>query len=248
MMPARDTVAGEALRRSSTSKRSLTLSAIGMRSPLASVRSLLSSRTVFRFSIQTASTGPSQTIHVTSRRARSLNLAQMAAKMPLSHSPDVRSVSPNISSGRIAFGFIRIRLCGTDVVDERASCKTWMIFDLPLPGGPTSMMPWRTSVVSCSCKSFKRQVAWSTAFLCAKLAVTAVSNDLSPAPPAGALMPGKRSSRSVRKRATSCATNLERFMDRSVLSSSFDSSSPGWSRFVWPAERRTLRMFRRPKS
>ena len=64
MMPARETVAGEALTSVSTSNMSLTLSVMGMRSPLASVRSLLSSSTVLRSSIQMASTGPSARIHV----------------------------------------------------------------------------------------------------------------------------------------------------------------------------------------
>merc|ERR1719387_1606023 len=64
MIPARDTVAGEAFRRFSTSNTILQLSVIGIRSLFARVRILLSSRTVFRFSIQMASTGPSQTIQV----------------------------------------------------------------------------------------------------------------------------------------------------------------------------------------
>lgn len=61
-MPLRDTVAGEALSMLCGSKTTLQLGAMGMRSPLASVRVLLSSRTEFRFSIQMASTGPSRTI------------------------------------------------------------------------------------------------------------------------------------------------------------------------------------------
>jgi len=62
--PHLDTVAGEALLRSATSNTIFTLSVIEIRSPLANVRILLSSNTVFRFSIQIASTGPSQVIHV----------------------------------------------------------------------------------------------------------------------------------------------------------------------------------------
>jgi len=62
MIPQRDTVAGEALSRFSTSKVILHLSDIGMRSALARVKILLSSSTVLRFSIQIASTGPSQQI------------------------------------------------------------------------------------------------------------------------------------------------------------------------------------------
>ena len=148
MMPARLTVAGLAFLKSSTSNMSLTLSVMGMRSPLASVRILLSSRTVFKFSIQTASTGPSHKIHVLSLRALSLNLPHMAAKMPEIHSPDNRSVSPNISSALMALGFMRTRLCAIPSTLLSTSCRTLMMLDLPAPGGPTSMMPWRTSVVS----------------------------------------------------------------------------------------------------
>ena len=58
-MPFLDTVAGEALSMLWTSKMILQLGAMGIRSPLAKVRVLLSSNTEFNFSIQIASTGPS---------------------------------------------------------------------------------------------------------------------------------------------------------------------------------------------
>mmetsp|Transcript_2079 Transcript_2079/g.4903 ORF Transcript_2079/g.4903 Transcript_2079/m.4903 type:complete len:230 (+) Transcript_2079:6782-7471(+) len=148
MMPVRETVAGDALRRSSTSKSSFTLSVMGTRSPLARVSILLSSSTVLRFSIHSASTGPSHTIHMMSLRLRSLNLAHMEAKMPSSHSPDILSVSPNISSARMALGFMRVLLCTTPVVAERLSCRLRIIHDLPLPAGPTIMIPCLTMVVS----------------------------------------------------------------------------------------------------
>lgn len=65
-IPLRETVAGEALSMLWGSKIILQLGDIGMRSPLAKVRVLLSSRTEFRFSIQIASTGPSKTIQICS--------------------------------------------------------------------------------------------------------------------------------------------------------------------------------------
>lgn len=65
-MPLRETVAGEALSMLCGSKTTLQLGAMGMRSPFASVRVLLSSKTEFRFSIQMASTGPSRTIQMCS--------------------------------------------------------------------------------------------------------------------------------------------------------------------------------------
>lgn len=61
-----ETVAGEALSMLWGSNTTLQFGAIGIRSPLAKVSVLLSSNTLFRFSIQIASTGPSKTIHICS--------------------------------------------------------------------------------------------------------------------------------------------------------------------------------------
>ena len=60
-IPFLDTVAGEALSMLWGSKIILQFCAIGIRSPLARVKVLLSSNTEFKFSIQMASTGPSNT-------------------------------------------------------------------------------------------------------------------------------------------------------------------------------------------
>lgn len=65
-MPLRDTVAGEALSMLWGSKMILHWGDMGIRSPLARVSVLLSSRTLLRFSIQIASTGPSNTIQMRS--------------------------------------------------------------------------------------------------------------------------------------------------------------------------------------
>lgn len=62
VIPILDIVAGEALSTLSGSKQSLALGAITILSPFAKVRVLLSSKTEFKFSIHTASTGPSNTI------------------------------------------------------------------------------------------------------------------------------------------------------------------------------------------
>lgn len=63
-IPTLDTVAGEALSILCTSNTSLQQGDMVIRSPLARVRVLLSSRTEFKFSIQMASTGPSRTIQM----------------------------------------------------------------------------------------------------------------------------------------------------------------------------------------
>lgn len=65
-IPFLETVAGEALSMLWGSKTILQFGAMGIRSPLARVRVLLSSNTEFRFSIQMASTGPSRTIQICS--------------------------------------------------------------------------------------------------------------------------------------------------------------------------------------
>mmetsp|Transcript_21116 Transcript_21116/g.39595 ORF Transcript_21116/g.39595 Transcript_21116/m.39595 type:complete len:215 (+) Transcript_21116:463-1107(+) len=64
IIPRRETVAGEASWRSSASNIIVMVSDILIISPLMRQSFLLSSRTVFMFSIQMASTGPSATIHM----------------------------------------------------------------------------------------------------------------------------------------------------------------------------------------
>ena len=59
-----ETVAGEALSILCGSNTILQLVAMGIRSPFANVNVLLSSSTLFKFSIQIASTGPSSTIQI----------------------------------------------------------------------------------------------------------------------------------------------------------------------------------------
>ena len=61
-IPHRDTVAGVACSKLSTSRMIRTLSGIVKRSPLGRVNSLLSSSTELRFSAHSGSTSPSNTI------------------------------------------------------------------------------------------------------------------------------------------------------------------------------------------
>lgn len=65
-IPHRETVAGEATARSATSNIIVIVSRNFIISPLLRHNFLLSSSTVFMFSIQTASTGPSKTYHLLS--------------------------------------------------------------------------------------------------------------------------------------------------------------------------------------
>jgi hypothetical protein len=97
IIPHLDTVAGEALLRFSTSKTILQNSDIGILSALARVRILLSSRTVLRFSIQMASTGPSQIIHETCLFCLLLHFFQIYEKIPGTQSLVVMFIIPYIS-------------------------------------------------------------------------------------------------------------------------------------------------------
>ena len=255
MTPARETVAGDALRRSSTSICSVTFGrSIGMRSLLARVRILLSSITVFMFSIHIASTGPSSTSHV--KFFLSLfALRHSCEKMPSVHSPSSRESEPNICGAVIAFGFSRNERCGwptsggTPWPGVAASSALWSTSTmrvLPVPDGPTTMSEWRTSAISYTCTILARQSAWrcrSSAAMDLSIAVSIVACDAR-----AALTPGKRSSMSERKSGTSSATNLERFMSRSVRISRLASGVDALTRLELPAVRRTARMLRRPKS
>ena len=93
-MPARETVAGDATERSSTSKSSDTCGGIAMRSPLIKVSSLLSSSTVFIDSIHSVSTGPSRSSHFSVRSSCEHTSRITLASTPSVHSKVCRSYSP----------------------------------------------------------------------------------------------------------------------------------------------------------
>ena len=82
MTPARETVAGEALRRCEISKTRRIDALSGMRSLETSVSTLLSSMTVFIDSIHSASISPSSTIHLGLGFVSRLNSRIIFATMP----------------------------------------------------------------------------------------------------------------------------------------------------------------------
>ena len=84
-IPFLDTVAGEALSILWGSNIILQFGAIGIRSPLAKVKVLLSSRTEFKFSIQMASTGPSSTSQTCSPAEKDKKSQQSDAKKSCSN-------------------------------------------------------------------------------------------------------------------------------------------------------------------
>mmetsp|Transcript_13821 Transcript_13821/g.40581 ORF Transcript_13821/g.40581 Transcript_13821/m.40581 type:complete len:205 (+) Transcript_13821:6572-7186(+) len=153
-MPARETVAGEATDRSSTSKRRETCAGIAMRSPLMSVRSLLSSRTVFIDSIHSVSTGPSISSHFSSGLSSEHTSRITFARTPSVHSKVCRSYSPYRLAYGTALGLMTIGRTAwkpsTSAFRSRdiAAASTFQTVDLPPSDGPTSMLPWRVSLDS----------------------------------------------------------------------------------------------------
>lgn len=95
----------------STSNTILQFSVIAILSPLAKVKILLSSSTVFKFSIQIASTGPSQVIQVVHLLDLLLDLSQIVENTPGIQSSEISLYTPYISLSVIALGFILIILC-----------------------------------------------------------------------------------------------------------------------------------------
>ena len=205
--PALDTVAGEALLRFSASNTNRIVGIIRTRSPLASVRTLLSSRTVFRFSIQTASTGPSTTIQ-TAWLVRAA-FFHSCEKMPSVQSPVDASSLPNICGAVMDLGFI----FHTDVlVPRRVSvlATASMAVDLPLLEGPTTMMPWRTIELSYSCRHLSAQSAWYVQPTSLHVSLRAAQKSEAEG---GALSTrGKTSCMRAAKVRTSSETNLLTFM------------------------------------
>mmetsp|Transcript_17532 Transcript_17532/g.48818 ORF Transcript_17532/g.48818 Transcript_17532/m.48818 type:complete len:297 (+) Transcript_17532:6546-7436(+) len=148
-MPQRDTVAGEATARSPTSKIIDIVGLICIISEFGRQSFLLSSSTVFMFSIQMASTGPSKMSHLRSELGSAARPLNATATTPSFHSWVALSVSPYSWPMVTAFGF-RMRVCtlvnngpsmpfsarSLSALESTASDE-----DLPLKGCPTAMRP-----------------------------------------------------------------------------------------------------------
>mmetsp|Transcript_13734 Transcript_13734/g.31762 ORF Transcript_13734/g.31762 Transcript_13734/m.31762 type:complete len:221 (-) Transcript_13734:5376-6038(-) len=112
-MPQRETVAGEATLRSSTSNSMRIVTPLSlMRSPLGRHSVRLSSSTVFMFSIQTASTGPSKTIHLRSGEVSLLAVRMMVDPRPSVHSLVSRLKLPYSSPMEMDLG-LSVNMCVT---------------------------------------------------------------------------------------------------------------------------------------
>mmetsp|Transcript_19764 Transcript_19764/g.49722 ORF Transcript_19764/g.49722 Transcript_19764/m.49722 type:complete len:224 (-) Transcript_19764:1561-2232(-) len=159
-IPTRDTVAGEAYSRSRTSKSMVVTGESLMISPEFRHSFLLSSSTVFMFSIQIASTGPSKTTHwrriFPSAPTGWDPLRTAMASTPSVHSWVFKSASPYNCPWVIDFGFITYCTTGMKssfcpAIFSRVVASTSLIEVFPHGGKPTVISPWRTTIVSHSC-------------------------------------------------------------------------------------------------
>ena len=115
---------------------------------------LLSSKTVFMFSIQTASIGPSNTNHFLSSSSALANYLNFTAKTPSYHSWDTSSNYPYNSFIVIDLGFIVIiwtffsfiYYLSFKVVN--APAKTLIADVFPPKGKPTTIKPCLTKIIS----------------------------------------------------------------------------------------------------
>ena len=153
IIPTRLTVAGDASSRSSASNIMVMRSVILMISPDMRQSFLLSSSTVFMFSIQTASTGPSNMTHWRSLPVSMAQFRKMTASTPSDHSCVLSSKLPYSWPALMDLGFI---VCMTTFSKGSprsahvviASAKQWTDEVLPEQVWPTIMTPCRTSTIS----------------------------------------------------------------------------------------------------
>mmetsp|Transcript_17782 Transcript_17782/g.59975 ORF Transcript_17782/g.59975 Transcript_17782/m.59975 type:complete len:253 (+) Transcript_17782:4615-5373(+) len=224
-MPMRDTVAGEAKRRSCVSKRKLTLSPKAMRSPLGSVSRWLSSKTELSDSIHSGSTSPSQTIQDRTSSGSLTTLRAASVSTPSDHSRVSRSISPRSCVRGMDFGFMTYVFTAWPQACS-AACSTRQTVDLPQPDGPTTTQPMRWSSASFSCSILRiwASSTWSENTL--DRMATRIAASTSPPAMSDESTPGKTSPMSARKRPVSPNVSLDSVLTRTALMSSSPSSLP----------------------
>mmetsp|Transcript_14312 Transcript_14312/g.34806 ORF Transcript_14312/g.34806 Transcript_14312/m.34806 type:complete len:357 (+) Transcript_14312:1594-2664(+) len=162
-MPQRDTVAGEATAKSATSKIMFIAPDIAIISELGKHSFLLSSSTVFMFSIQMASTGPSSTSHFRLGPVCCASLRNCTASTPSFHSCVALSVSPYSCpmvtdlglryTTSTLFSSFRFFSCNS----MSAPLSTLIAAVFPEKDNPTTMSPCRTTIISYSWMHFSKK-------------------------------------------------------------------------------------------
>mmetsp|Transcript_14536 Transcript_14536/g.44979 ORF Transcript_14536/g.44979 Transcript_14536/m.44979 type:complete len:250 (-) Transcript_14536:10-759(-) len=249
-MPARDTVAGDATLRSSTSKSRLIDEVSGIRSPLIKVRILLSSITLFIDSIHMASIGPSNSTHFSSRLFDSAHALNMVERIPSAHSKVVRSYAPYSSVSVTDFGFMTYEVTGTyssrllRASEVLAFANIFQAVLLPESVDPTSILQCLVNFESYSCPIFSiRNGCVCRPALCSSHSSAAFRSPISET---GSSSDGKRSLKSKRNRCSSSLMNLGRFISRNARIRITSSFVEGSARFIEPAILRTAFRFLSP--
>mmetsp|Transcript_47104 Transcript_47104/g.145274 ORF Transcript_47104/g.145274 Transcript_47104/m.145274 type:complete len:232 (-) Transcript_47104:13-708(-) len=231
-----------------------------MRSPLNRHSILLSSSTVFMFSIQMASTGPSKTIHCRSGFTldSDLTLRAMPDSKPSVHSRVIGLMSPYSSPIVIDLGFSTC-VCTTlnsGVLPDGSQLSCFIAVSVRLSVlrmvvlaqkvWPTVITPWRTTIVSKSWCVLSRKpcVAWrllaAMSFLRYSTSCALGSSVMTAC--------GNRSLMSAMKSTVSSRRNLGTLASRIARISSTSSSWSGFARFRAPAMTRMDLTARMPKS
>jgi len=154
-MPARETVAGVAKRRSRISKIMRMYGFSGMRSLEASVSMRLSSITEFMDSIQLASRSPSSMIHLGFSFSIWPRSRMILDSSPSFHSRVAMEMYPYSSSVFTDLGLMSVKvvlLSGLRWL--RAAISVRQHWDLPAAGGPITNTQCRMAASSSSCTTF----------------------------------------------------------------------------------------------
>jgi hypothetical protein len=118
-------------------------------SPFAKHNFLLSSSTVFIFSIQRASTGPSKITHFLEYSSPSIHSRKITAVIPSCHSLVASSTSPYNNFGVMDFGLIGKNFIGPVYsIFSRLFPRVSIIVVFPETVPPTTIRPCLTLIVS----------------------------------------------------------------------------------------------------
>mmetsp|Transcript_43909 Transcript_43909/g.102647 ORF Transcript_43909/g.102647 Transcript_43909/m.102647 type:complete len:208 (+) Transcript_43909:539-1162(+) len=197
-----------------------------MISPLFKHNFLLSSNTVFMFSIQMASTGPSSTTHCRRPSPKAFMASRTAmASTPSVHSCVLRSLSPYSCPCVMDFGFMTYCVTGNmsspSANSANVSANTFLTLVLPQGGIPTVMSPCRTSTVSHNWMTFVVNGFVGCRPLFSEMA-SIVANSL-PALLGGSSTPGNKSPMIPLNSGRSAVVNFGKFTsvkDRKAMTSS----------------------------
>mmetsp|Transcript_13737 Transcript_13737/g.31799 ORF Transcript_13737/g.31799 Transcript_13737/m.31799 type:complete len:248 (+) Transcript_13737:6710-7453(+) len=230
MIPARDTVAGEASRKFSISNSRRMGGVSGMRSLDASVSILLSSITVFMDSIHSGSISPSRTMYSCGTVVMLAKSRKICDTRPSFHS--------RVDAWMYPYSSLRVTALGLStcvVVFSLAMfcalARVLMMHDLPQPAGPSTNTDQRTSSSSRSCDTLRLNTSsgWMPSSRAAlRMMSSKVASRLRGT--SSSVLGNKSLSRPM-KMPTSSATSLPRLKSRRARRSTLSSDrSLSWRR------------------